>query len=255
MTKPEMIIFDYGHTLLYQPDYSATNGNKAIYTYIRKNPRNISFEEFDKTIIEFFSKCKAQRGPVLEIHEHNLLKLALEYMDITLSVPFEEAEKIIINGISKGAIMPYADTMLDFLYSNGIRTGVISNNCFSSKALKDLFDRLLPRNKFEFVLASSDYLFRKPDSIMFEIGLQKAGLAASEVWYCGDSIEADVYGAKNVGIFPVLYEGTITDDTNLLVGQNKGLTINFEYLHIYDWREMIDILKKLLATDLSDIQK
>lgn len=55
---------------------------------------------------------------------------------------------------------------------------MISNNCFSGNALKGLFDRLLPGNRFEFVLASSDYLFRKPDGIMFEIGLRKAKLTA-----------------------------------------------------------------------------
>lgn len=41
MEKPEMIIFDYGHTLICQPDYNTSNGNKAIYPYINRNPRNI----------------------------------------------------------------------------------------------------------------------------------------------------------------------------------------------------------------------
>ena len=35
-----------------------------------------------------------------------------------------------MNGISQGAVMPYADIMLDCLNAKGIRTGVISNNCF-----------------------------------------------------------------------------------------------------------------------------
>ena len=34
-------------------------------------------------------------------------------MDISLSVSLEEAEIIIMNGISQGAVMPYADIMLD----------------------------------------------------------------------------------------------------------------------------------------------
>lgn len=245
LIKPEMIIFDYGHTLLYQPDFNTSNGNRAIYSYIATNPQNISLEEFDKIMMELFSKIKTERGSLLEIHEHNFLKLALEYMEITLSVSLEEAEEIIMSGISRGGIMPYADMMLDYLHSRGIRTGVISNNCFSGNALKGLFDRLLPGNRFEFVLASSDYLFRKPDGIMFEIGLRKARLTADKVWYCGDSIAADVYGAKSAGMFPVLYEGETPDDTNPFAGQNKGLQIEYEYLHIHDWREMIDILEKL----------
>ena len=100
MKRPEMIIFDYGHTLLYQPNFNTSNGNKAIYPYINRNPHNISFEEYDKIITELFAKIKAERGAILEIHEHNFLKLAMEYMDISLSVSIEEAEEIIMNGIS-----------------------------------------------------------------------------------------------------------------------------------------------------------
>ena len=245
MQKPEMIIFDYGRTLLYQPNFNTSNGNKAIYPYICRNPRNISFEEYDKTIIELFAKIKAERGNIIEIHEHNFLKLAMEYMDISLSVSIEEAEEIIMNGISQGAIMPFADKMLDYLNAKGIRTGVISNNCFSGNALKRLFDRLLPRNNFEFVLVSSDCIFRKPHSMMFDIALQKSGLSADKVWYCGDSVTADVQGAKNVGMFPVLYEGMTVDCTNPFAHQNDNLEIDFEYLHIQDWNELIEILEQM----------
>ena len=246
MQKPEMIIFDYGHTLLYQPDFNTSNGNKAIYPYISRNPRNISFEEYDRTITELFAKIKAERGDLIEIHEHNFLKLAMEYMDISLSISIEEAEEIIMNGISQGAIMPNADKLLDYLNSKGIRTGVISNYCFSSNALKKLFERPLPRNKFEFVLASSDYIFRKPHSMMFDIALQKSGLSADKVWYCGDHVVADVHGSKNAQMFPVLYEGITADGTNPFTRRNDNIKIDFEYLHITDWNELIDILKQMI---------
>ena len=118
-----MIIFDYGHTLLYQPGFNTSNGNRALYEYIRRNPRNISFDEFDRILIDIFAKIKSYRGDMLEIHEYAFLKIAMEYMDIELSISFEEAEIIILNGISKGGVMPYADKMLDYLNSKNIRTG------------------------------------------------------------------------------------------------------------------------------------
>lgn len=242
MENPEMIIFDYGRTLICQPNYNTSNGNKAIYPYINRNPRNISFEEYDRSNMELFAKIKAERGKHLEIHEHNFLRLFLDYMDISLSISLEEAEIIIMNGISQGAVMPYADIMLDYLNAKGIRTGVISNNCFSGAALKEQFDRLLPGNRFEFVLASSDYIFRKPHSIMFETALQKSGLTADKVWYCGDSMEDDIYGANSVGMFPVLYEGRTKNETQFLSDQNGRDNPDFEYLHIHDWRELMGIL-------------
>ena len=112
----------------------------------------------------------------------------------------------------------------------------------SGAALKEQFYRLLPGSRFEFVLASSDYIFRKPHSIMYEIALQKSGLTADKVWYCGDSMENDIYGANSVGMFPVLYEGRTKYETHFLSDQNDRDNPDFEYLRIHDWRELMDIL-------------
>ncbi len=243
MIKPQMIIFDYGHTILHEPHHSAENGNKAIYEYIKDNPDNITFEAFNKTCLEMFSEIKAQRG-TLEIHEHHFLKLLYDYLNITLSVSIAEAERIIWNGISEGAVMPFAAEMLDYLNNNGIRTAVISNLNWSEAALSERINRLLPNNRFEFILASSEYLFKKPHPYMFEIALKKARLSADKVWFCGDSIYCDINGAHSVGMFPVLYEGS-TKEENPSVRDNEDIEINFDHLHIHHWREMIDALQQI----------
>lgn len=36
ITKPEMIIFDYGHTLLCEPDWNSDRGNVELMKYIVK---------------------------------------------------------------------------------------------------------------------------------------------------------------------------------------------------------------------------
>ncbi len=243
MTKPEMIIFDYGHTILYEPNHSAENGNKAIYKYIKDNPDNISFETFNKTCLEMFEKIKTNRG-TLEIHEYHFLRLLYDYLNITLSVSMAEAERIIWNGISEGAVMPYVSEMLDYLNENGIRTAVISNLNWSGIALAERINRLLPNNKFEFVLASSEYLFKKPHPLMFEIALNKAGLLSDKVWFCGDSIYCDINGAHGVGMFPVLYEGS-TAEENPSVRDNRDMKITFDHLHIHHWSELITVLEQI----------
>lgn len=243
MNKPKMILFDYGHTLLYENKHDVERGNRAIYQCITKNPKNISFEEFNKVIIDTFAKISKCRNGI-DINEDDLLRLCLDYMGVELSVSLKEAERLNWNGISEGAIMPKADKMIDYLNENNIRMGVISNLCWSGRALRERLDRLLPRNRFEFVIASCEYIVKKPDRMLFEIALNKAGLSADEVWYCGDLIEADVYGAHGAGIFPVLYEG-VTDEPNPFAGQNDGYEIPFAHLHITDWDEMIDALEKI----------
>ena len=77
---------------------------------------------------------------------------------------------------------------------------------------------------------------------MYKIALQKSGLTADKVWYCGDSMENDIYGANNAGMFPVLYEGRTESETHFLSDQNDKNNPEFEYLRIHDWRELMDIL-------------
>lgn len=50
-------------------------------------------------------------------------------MGIELSITMKEAEKVIWEGISKGAVMPHIDELIEFLNFIGMRTAVISNIC------------------------------------------------------------------------------------------------------------------------------
>ena len=138
--------------------------------------------------------------------------------------------------------MPDIKETLEYLKQNNIRTGIISNIAFSGEALKNRINKILPENKFEFIIASSEYVFRKPNKLIFELALNKANLDANEVWYCGDSTEFDVEGSNNAGIYPVWYESEI-ECTYRERGSQK--TPDFEHLHIYNWLELIDELEKI----------
>lgn len=246
MQKPEMIIFDYGHTLLCEPGFDAKRCEEAAYPYIVENPQNLTADQIYEHVQRMFGRFKAARESGIEIHEWQLMRLVYEYLGIKFSISYEQLEEIEWNAASEGAVMPYTEEMLDYLNDNGIRTAVISNIGWSGNALTNRVNKLLPRNKFEFVMASSEYVIRKPDKMLFEIGLRKAGLSAGQAWYCGDSIANDIIGAHHVGIYPVLYEVDMTGDSNPYKHQNEGLTVDFDYLHIHDWREMIAVLNSLL---------
>ena len=97
--------------------------------------------------------------------------------------------------------MPYADEMIDYLNQAGIRTAVISNNAWSGEAIKERFDRLLPNNRFEFIISSCDYMIRKPDKRLFEIALMKSGLTSDKVWYCGDQMMLSVQITQEFFLF------------------------------------------------------
>lgn len=243
MKYPEMIIFDYGHTLLHEPDYDPLRGEKTLFEHIKSNPSNYTAEQvndFSQRIFEEIAPVRRDLG--YELHERQFQRFVYEYLGIELSVTLDEAENIFWDAMSPGALMPGADKMLDYLNARGIRTGVISNIAFSGDALRRRLDRLLPNNRFEFVITSSEYMFRKPNRLIFDLALRKAGLPADAVWYCGDNPVADVAGASQVGIFPVWYDNDI--DCPYRDRENEPVP-TCEHLHIGDWSEMISVLEKM----------
>ncbi len=50
MNSPKMILFDYGGTLLYEPNLNPDAGNKAIFPYISENPHNVTPDNFKRNI-------------------------------------------------------------------------------------------------------------------------------------------------------------------------------------------------------------
>ena len=244
MILPKMILFDYGHTLLCEPESDLLRGNNAVFQYVTSNKNGLTSKQVSDFSQQLFTIIGAARDADLELHEWQFQRFLYEYLEIELSVSLAEAEKVFWDATSHGSIMPNADKMLDYINASGIRSGVISNIGFSGAALSERINRLLPRNKFEFIIASSEYMFRKPHPMLFGLALKKAGLPAGDVWFCGDNIEADIEGATAVGMFPVWYENKTMDNP----WPNKykreyPYGPSCEHLHIHDWLELIDALE------------
>lgn len=241
--KPKMIIFDYGNTLLHEPDFDFLRGDTVLFDFIKSNPQGLTPEQVNRFSQELFEKIGVARSMGLELHERQFQRFVYEYLGIEFKVSLAEAEKILWDNVSAGALMPNVDKMLDYINASGIRSAVISNIGWSGDALTERINRLLPQNKFEFIIASSEYMFRKPEPMLFELALKKAGLCAADVWFCGDNIKADVEGSAAIGIFPVWYEDEVVE--NPWREQNKGVVPKCEHLRIHDWMEMIDVLEGL----------
>ena len=238
MKYPKMIIFDYGRTLLCEPEFDLKRATVELFKYVTKNPNGYTVEDVCSYADEIYDKhINILRNSGYDIGKQTIDKLIYEHLGIEFSLTPLEMEIIFWRGASKGEIMPDADEIIDYINQKGIRSAVISNLIYSGDALTERINRLLPNNNFEFVMTSSDYIFRKPNKIMFETALQKAELDASDVWYCGDDIICDIEAASAVGIFPVWYD----NDTDANVDNIKP---NCEHLHIHEWDELIKLLEK-----------
>ena len=232
MKKPKMIIFDAGKTLLNYLDIHTLRGVREYSRYITENPQNLTLEDIDREVNTIFETFEASRKALFEVHEQTVLKLAFDLLGLKFSIGVEEIEGIIWENDSTIVGVKNTDKLLDYLNREGIRTAVISNLDFSGKLLESRLNQIYPHNRFEFVIASSDYGLRKPRTELFQVGIQKTGLLPEEIWYVGDKVGVDVVGAKNAGMVPVLYKSQY----------NTYTQIPEDVLSITDYTELMDIL-------------
>lgn len=244
MRMPEMILFDYGHTLLSEPGSDPLRGQRALSPYVTRNPRGLGTEEICAFSTQLFKEAGAARAGGFELHNFAFQRLLYESLGIEFSLSWAQAERVFWDGMSPGAVMPGAREMLLSLQALGIRTGVVSNISFSGESLRERLCRLLPDSRFEFVIASSEYMVRKPNPRIFRLALQKAGLSPDRVWFCGDNVRADVEGAHAAGLFPVWYEGE-SGEPDYDVRLDPLGPPRCPHLHIRRWCELTERLQAL----------
>jgi putative hydrolase of the HAD superfamily len=241
MKKPKMILFDYGQTLVNESIFDCLAGEKALLSKAITNGSNASPSD----IMQFIDELEDDIGRFdpkrvdlyrYEIHNFNFQRYVYEYFNITFDIEQWEMEKIYWDNASPGKPTEGIEELLKYLQENQIRTAAISNISFGEVALKKRIDELIPSNEFEFIIATSEYVFRKPSKYIFQLALKKAGLSAEDVWYCGDNPICDVDGPAEIGMTGVWYTGA---------ARTTDKKPQKEYIPITDWKEMISLLQTL----------
>ena len=93
--------------------------------------------------------------------------------------------------------------LLGALKQKGYVLGVISNNGgdIAARCCAFGFDEYL-----DFTLTRLDVGHSKPDARIFQAGLRRANVAPQQAFHIGDNYYADVLGAQNAGITPILVD-------------------------------------------------
>ena len=232
MKIPKMILFDYGQTLIAEQKFDGVKGTEAVLQYATRNKYHLSAEQVQAKANEIKREYMEEMHSIgrfdpekrhlfqIEIPNAMFTPYLYESQGIEIALSNSEIDTVFWNAAAPGMPTEGIKEFLGYLKNKGIRTGVISNICYDFSVVAERINRLLPENAFEFIITSSNYIFRKPNKRIFDLALEKAGLEPDEVWYIGDQYECDVKGALNAGLFPVWYIGAIdlpyTEDTNIL---------------------------------------
>lgn len=224
MKIPKMVLFDYGQTLIAEK-FDGLKGTEAVLQYAKRNKYHLSAEQVQAKANEInqeFGRFDPEKRHLFQIEIPNTMftPYLYESQGIEIALSNSEIDTVFWNAAAPGMPTEGIKEFLGYLKNKGIRTGVISNICYDFSVVAERINRLLPENTFEFIITSSNYIFRKPNKRIFDLALEKAGLEPDEVWYIGDQYECDVKGALNACLLPIWYIGAIDPpyikDTNIL---------------------------------------
>lgn len=225
MKIPKMVLFDYGQTLIAEPKFDGVKGTEAVLRYATRNKYHLSAEQVQAKANEInreLGRFDPEKRHLfqIEIPDTMFTPYLYESQGIEIALSNSEINTVFWNAAAPGVPTEGIKNFLRYLKNKDIRTGVISNISYAPSVVAERINRLLPENAFEFIITSSNYIFRKPNKRIFDLALEKAELQPDEVWYIGDQYECDVKGSLKAGLQPVWYIGAIdlpyAEDKNIL---------------------------------------
>ncbi len=242
MQAPKMILFDFGHTLVYEPVFDQPAGFRAVLEYCTSDAADVTPELLSQRYAQVLGRLsEASRLAECDFQDMAVKRLLYESLGLRFSLDDMALERVFWDAAGPASAMPGIRELLAELKKREIRTGVVSNMNFRGENLRRRILRCLPDSDFEFILCSCEYATRKPRREYFELALRKARLPASEVWYCGDNPRCDVQGACDAGLWPVWYDNDLACPYR---SEHDRIEVNCPCLHIREWRELTAFLDR-----------
>lgn len=205
------VFFDVGGTLLhFSPSHAAVVGASLVDLGIDVTPERAA------EAVRSARKSHGGRPDPIDLDANRAWWLGFfGRMLVNLGLEADDAlrDELYASHRSGDWLMPAPDTVstLEGLSSRGHRMAVISN---WDETLEFILRRrgLLPF--FEFVVSSANLGAAKPDRRIFDAALELANVPPTEAVHVGDEFDADVRGARGVGIRPVFLatRGTVPSD-------------------------------------------
>jgi len=226
------VLFDLFDTLMIirkNPDFNSPSFMR-MYKFLSENGVNVPLDRFREAYNEARNELYAKADPNLE-EPHFNVRIALTLK--ILGYNYADSSPLVTSASAEFCqeFMKYvyldenAEALLRSLYGK-YKLGIVSNY-----AIPECADELLKTygldGLFEVVVVSGAVNKRKPSQEIFNRTLNALGVSAAETVFVGDTMDADIEGAKAVGmkavyvkrreekLAGVLPDGTIKNLTEL----------------------------------------
>jgi HAD superfamily hydrolase (TIGR01549 family) len=205
----EVILFDLGNTILYSDaiwDQLIPEMDAALLQSLQTSGYRLDETDFFHQVERRFAEFDAQKsGEFLEFSTAFILRGLLDEMGFS-EIPDAVFRKAIrdMYAISQAHWHLEADALptLKDLRSQGYKMGIISN-AGDDQDVQTLIDKAGIRAYFDTILVSAAQGIRKPNPRIFHQALQHWGAAPERAVMIGDTLGADILGAKNAGIYSI----------------------------------------------------
>jgi HAD superfamily hydrolase (TIGR01662 family) len=205
----KVVLFDFGSTLIYTKDpwppiYE--QADRALVQVFQRAGVPLEVKAFSSEFETFLDCYYAERGASsIEKTTFSALQELLQKKglhDTPDSVVRSALDAMYYitqqNWYLEGDAIPTLKTLLD----HGYRLGMVSNTSDDDN-VQQMVDRWELRPFFELIVTSAGVGFRKPDERIFRPALDHFGVPPAQVAMVGDSLEADILGANQLGIYSI----------------------------------------------------
>jgi HAD superfamily hydrolase (TIGR01662 family) len=206
-TRPfQVVLFDLGSTLIYfdakWPEVVPAANRQMVETLLDLGYRldgDRFCADFERSMQDYYVQRETE---FIEYTTDFILHTLLEengYRD-----PPPEHTRLALDSLYKitqthWKVEAEARPVIQELHACGYRLGLISNAGDAKDALS-LFDKTRLRQFFEVVIISAEVGVRKPAPRIFELALKQLEVPANQAVMVGDTLGADILGARNAGM-------------------------------------------------------
>ncbi|HJW90897.1 MAG TPA: HAD family hydrolase [Anaerolineales bacterium] len=210
MNRPfEALLFDLGNTLYYFEGawteiYSQANGE--LMHSLKQAGLMLDearfLAEFRERLDSYYSERESEFIEHTTAYVLGALLAEHGYPQIEPSVVRSALRSMYSVSQAHWQVEQEALPILSNLHAQGYRLGLVSNAA-DDEDVQVLVDKGGLRPVVEVIVSSAAVGIRKPSPKIFEQALNSLGVPASRAAMIGDSLGADILGAKNAGMFSI----------------------------------------------------
>jgi putative hydrolase of the HAD superfamily len=210
------VLFDLGGTLMYSRESwepILDRGYQALSESLLEHGFDLEKSELPRTVRYHLDRYFARRDEDLFETTYTIVlrEMLAEkgYPNVDIRVIRGALDAFYAHTQPNWILEEDAMLMLRTLEAGGYRLGLVSN-AGDNQDVFQLMDRFGIEPFFDFILTSAACSYRKPHPRIFELALAHWNIPAHEIAMVGDSLEADIAGAKQLGIFTVWITRRVT---------------------------------------------